>query len=242
MFRTYVTSPKTKDVKNYCHAGPDPANCKISLACAATGAAQYFLKPCKIGGTSYFDADFPHPHRISSLALDEAYSIFGSEVPLSLILNVGPSIANESDLQQLKASSSTRVIRIARKFSWPKIAGRPITNNPLTRENLSAVGSNLTFQERANTSSSLAASDTEKRLRTGIKERLMREYKDQQGDRLYHRLGPVGSFAPERLSLNDVSEINLSHAEVETFRKSDEAGRLIKEAAQQYTWVAAPAA
>lgn len=193
-----------------------------------------------MAGTSYFDANFPHPHKVSSLALDEAYSLFGRGVPLSLILNVGPSIASDSDVKQLKESSSSRIMRIARKFSWPKITGSMGTDGSLTKENLATAESRPSSQERTETSSSLAASDTEKKLQLGIKERLMKYYR--QGDRFYHHVGPVERFAQNSLCLNDVSAMDLSNEEVDKFRADEGAKTLIEEAARQYVWEAAPAA
>jgi hypothetical protein len=238
VFRTYKSKPASSQ-KDY-RTGPDPASCKISEACAATGAAQYFLKPYKVAGTSYFDANFPHPHKVSSLALDEAYSIFGKGVPLSLILNVGPSIASDSDVKQLRESSSSRITRIARKFSWPKITSSLSTGAALTKENLATTQSSPSSQERRETSSSLAASDTEKKLQLGIKERLMKDY--EHGDRFYHHVGPVERFAQNSLCLNDVSAMDLSNEEVDKFRADEGAKLLIDEAARQYIWEAAPAA
>jgi hypothetical protein len=237
VFRTYGSKPQTSNAGKEYRTGPDPATCRISEACAATGAAQYFLKPCKIAGTSYFDANFPHPHKVSSLALDEAYSIFGQGAALSLILNVGPSIASDSDVRQLKESSSSRIMRIARKFSWPKITS---TSPALTKENLATTQSSPSTQARTDTSLSLAASDTEKKLQLGIKERLMKDY--AHGDRLYHHVGPVERFAQNSLCLNDVSAMDLSNEEVDKFRADEVAKVLIEEAARQYIWEAASAA
>ena len=231
IFRTYPSNPpSTNSGKDYLD-GPNPKTCKISEACAATGAAQYFLKPYKIGNTSYFDADFPHPHKISSLALDEANSIFGEEAALSLILNVGPSLASDSDMKELKASSSSRIMRLARKFSWPKITTQTNTTAALTRENLATTISSISSQGRTATSSSLASA-TETRLREGIKERLKKRY--LHGDRLYHHIGPVERFAKDSLCLNDVSAMNLSNEEVDKFRADPQAKSLIQEAALQY--------
>lgn len=240
IFRTYSSKPPSTVAKKYYRTGPDPATCKVAEACAATGAAQYFLKPCKIAGSSYFDADFPHPHKVSSLALDEAYSIFGQKAALSLILNVGPSIASASDVKDLKASSSSRIMRIARKFSWPKITIQANTVAALTNESVATTQSVTSNQARTDTSSSIAASDTEKELQVGIKERLMRDY--AYGDRLYHRIGPVERFAQNSLCLNDVSAIDLSNEEVDKFRADPKAKDLIEEAARQYIWEAVSAA
>ena len=232
IFRTYSSDPPSTNSRKDYRNGPDPATCKISEACAATGAAQYFLKPCKIGNMSYFDADFPHPHKISSLALDEAYSIFGEKSALSLILNVGPSLASDSDVKQLKASSSSssRIMRLARKFSWPKVTAQTNTTAALTSENLNTINS-ISSQGRTDTSSSLA-SDTETRLQKGIRERLKGLYSN--GDRLYHHIGPVERFAKDSLCLNDVSAMNLSNEEVDKFRADPQAKDLIQKAALQY--------
>ena len=241
MFRTYALSSSETPSK-YFWPGPDPAKCKISEACAATGAAQGLLKPYKIGKTSFFDTNFPHPHKISSLALDEAYCIYGEKAALSLMLNIGPSIPSPDDVSQLQECSTTRLSRLARKFSWPKKGARVSERTALTSENLKAVEGPTKPPTRSDTSLSSAASDTEKRLQQGIRKRLIDDY-PSHGDSLYHHIGPVEQeFAQNTLSLNDVSAIDLSNAEVKTFRENEGARKLIEKAAKQYVWIAASAA
>jgi hypothetical protein len=238
LFRTYVSKSKSREVGGYRRDGPAPATCTIAEACAATGAAQYFLKPFKIRGTSYFDADFPHPHKISSLALDEAYSLFGENAALSLMLNVGPSIASDTDIGHLRESTTGRVSRLTRMFSWPKSGNRSQSNAGLTKDNVRIVGESRAPPSRSDTSSSLAASDTEKALQMNIRDRLEKDYR-QNGKSVYYHIGPVESVAKDSLSLNDVAAMDLSNEEVDQFRSSHASRELIEQAARQYVSLAA---
>ena len=198
--------------------GPDPATCKISEACAATAAALYFLEPYKIRGTSYFDSDFPFPHDVSSLALDEARTIFGKHLEISLVLNIGPSAPNPIDIRQLAAaSSSARSTRIGRALLWSRFTGRSGMDGILMRKSLAGAG---------------GSDPAEQRLRLKLKTRLESEYLD--GDRLYHCIRPLNRFAPKGLCLNDVSAIDSSDHEVDKFRADPQATELTKAAVSRY--------
>lgn len=118
LFRTYEI-PKGAKLPDKLLEGPkDPASFKISRAFGVTGAAKYFTPPWKEqmanGGKMRFsDTKFPDPHNITELALDEMWGIYGTKVPLSVVVNIGPGLPNDSDVKQ-----------IARRFSWglPSVA------------------------------------------------------------------------------------------------------------------------
>jgi len=107
LFRTYERPDGLKLL-----AGPENPSCyKISHAFAATGAAKYFTPPWKAqmenGIISKFSDHYPQLHNISELALDEMWGLYGNDVQLSVIVNIGPGHPTKPDIMQ-----------IARRFSW----------------------------------------------------------------------------------------------------------------------------
>ena len=108
LFRTY-DCPKGANVLE----GPsNPREYKISHAFGATGAAKYFTPPwreptAKRGISKFLDVQFPSPHNITELALNEVWGLYGEDVEISLVVNIGPGIPNASDCR-----------RIARRISW----------------------------------------------------------------------------------------------------------------------------
>jgi len=109
LFRSYECPKSDRKLLE----GPEnPANYKISRAFAVTGAARYFSPPWKehmANGVKarFSDTNFPKPHNITELALDEMWGIYGTDVPLSVIVNIGPGRTDDSDYKQ-----------IAKRFSW----------------------------------------------------------------------------------------------------------------------------
>jgi hypothetical protein len=112
LFRTYPI-PQTAKLPEKLLEGPrDPSAFKISSAFGVTGAARYFAPPWKeqmdsSGKIKFSDTKFPKPHNITELALDEMWGLYGTEVPLSVIVNIGPGNPNSADVRQ-----------IAQRFSW----------------------------------------------------------------------------------------------------------------------------
>ena len=108
LFRTY-DCPKGPKVLE----GPsDPRKYKISHAFGVTGAAKYFTPPwketsAKKGISKFLDIQFPSPHNITELALNEMWSLYGIDVEISVVVNIGPGIPNASDCRN-----------IAKRFSW----------------------------------------------------------------------------------------------------------------------------
>ncbi|TVY76136.1 hypothetical protein LSUE1_G005975 [Lachnellula suecica] len=112
LFRTYRI-PKTAKLPEKMREGPEkPETFKISSAFGVTGSAKYFSPPWKermarSGKTTFNDNKYPKPHNITELALDEMWGIYGTDVPLSVIVNIGPGLPDKCDVYQ-----------IARRFSW----------------------------------------------------------------------------------------------------------------------------
>ena len=108
LFRSYECPGNTK-----LRRGPkDPKQYKITNAFCVTGAARYFSGPWKEdmtsnGKVSFLDNIFPKPHNITELALDEMWGMFGRDVPISVVVNIGPGMPHQSDVKAL-----------ARRFSW----------------------------------------------------------------------------------------------------------------------------
>ena len=230
IFRAYRTE---KTSGKYYHSGPDPATCKVSSVCAATGATKYLLQPHTIGSTTYSDNGFPNPHNITDLAMDEAYHIYGKTPPLSVIVNIGPGIPSDSDIVKLQD--------IARKFSWP--SWLPVNNrtrpSPKSSSNTSPVSSTKTSTDlksvespsRSDTSSSASseAEEVERQIEAAIKERLEEDYRDRK---IFIRLAPPP--ACDEFALNDVHVISASSEEVDKFLDKEETKDRLKEAARRY--------
>ena len=105
LFRTY-DCPKGANVLD----GPtEPREYSISHAFAATGAAKYFTPPWKEkkGKVKFQDTQFPSPHNITELALNEVWGLYGKDVEISVVVNIGPGSPDARDCE-----------RIARRFSW----------------------------------------------------------------------------------------------------------------------------
>lgn len=112
LFRSYEIPKSAKSPGKLLEGPGDPSSFKISRAFGVTGAARYFTKSWKeqmasSGNISFSDTKFPNPHNITGLALDEIWGIYGTDVPLSVVVNIGPGLPNGVDVE-----------RIARRFSW----------------------------------------------------------------------------------------------------------------------------
>ena len=116
LFRTYACPPNNTKLRK----GPtDPSTYLMTRAFAVTGAAKYFSTPWKEqlnnnGKTKFLDTKFPNPHNITELALDEMWGLFGTDVPLSIVVNIGPGLPNSSDFKT-----------ISRRFSWGRNSPPP---------------------------------------------------------------------------------------------------------------------
>ena len=112
LFRSYEIPDSAKLPGKLLEGPQKPASFKISHAFAVTGATRYFTTPWKeqlasSGMTEFSDTKFPRPHNITKLALDEMWGMYGMDVPLSVVVNIGPGLPNAVDVK-----------RMARRFSW----------------------------------------------------------------------------------------------------------------------------
>ena len=108
LFRTYDCPEGSKVLDG----PPDPRKYRISHAFGVTGAAKYFTPPWKEtsatkGKSKFLDIKFPSPHNITELALNEMWGLYGTDVEVSVVVNIGPGTPNASDCRN-----------IARRFSW----------------------------------------------------------------------------------------------------------------------------
>ncbi len=112
IFRSYEI-PDSAKIPERLREGPaNPSKFKISSAFGVTGASRYFTPEWEeqmesSGRIKFRDAEFPKPHNITELALDEMWAIYGTDVQLSVVVNIGPGLPNDVDLKQ-----------IASRFSW----------------------------------------------------------------------------------------------------------------------------
>ena len=108
LFRSY-RCPDGAEVRR----GPRiPDQFKIASAFGVTGAAKYFFAPWKEeiagnGSILFGDNIFPHPHNITELALDEMWGLYGRDVQIDVVVNIGPGLPSQNDVASL-----------TKRFSW----------------------------------------------------------------------------------------------------------------------------
>ena len=140
LFRTY-DCPEDSEV----WAGPsNPRKYKISHAFGATGAAKCFTPPWEEPSatkriSTFLDTSSPSLHNITELALNEIWGLYGTDVEISVVINIGPGIPNASDCRH-----------IARTVSWGKKAATtspalpnrgPVSDAKELNTDVNAVGS-----------------------------------------------------------------------------------------------------
>ena len=112
IFRSYEV-PNSAKIPERLREGPaNPSKFKISSAFGVTGASKYFTPDWKeqmesSGQVKFRDTEFPKPHNITEIALDEMWAIYGTDMQLSVVVNIGPGLPNDDDVKQM-----------ARRFSW----------------------------------------------------------------------------------------------------------------------------
>jgi hypothetical protein len=112
LFRAYEIPGDARMPKKLLEGPENPSEFWISRAFGVTGAAKYFSPPwneqmSKSGRIFFNDNKYPKPHNITELALDEMWGLYGTEVPLSVVVNIGPGLPSKFDVKQ-----------IAQRFSW----------------------------------------------------------------------------------------------------------------------------
>ena len=106
LFRSYEI-PKSAKLPAKLLEGPqDPSSFEISRAFGATFAANHFTVPweeqmASSGKLRLKDTQFPKPHNITQLALEEMWGIYGTNAPLSVVVNIGPGLPHDSDVKPI---------------------------------------------------------------------------------------------------------------------------------------------
>ncbi|MCJ1448064.1 MAG: hypothetical protein MMC23_008577 [Stictis urceolatum] len=184
LFRTYTCPPGNGNLV----PGPnDPESFELSSAFVVTGAARSFTSAQKErvaenGVTNFLDRLFPEPHNMTEPALDEIWALFGKDVPISVIVNIGPGMANDKDIR-----------RIASRFSWgldPKASCRPLST---PSESSSAGNSDPQRPIRrryTNKPIDNKLEEMEAKLEESIRRRLEENYPDRDQRPPYYRLAP----------------------------------------------------
>lgn len=247
LFRTYETHSRPT------LPGPKASACKVTEAFSATVASKYWFAPKRIGEHQFFDANFPQPHNISSLAIDEALDVFGVNSPIEVVINVGPGTPGPREIEELKRRTSfpskedpipqrtlRKIKEIVQKLPWARKVGmrsksrdpegmrspRTETPNDFT---LSRSQSGLTTSSSESDSS--RASQCESELEKQNKQRLEKLYPGSGGQRYFH----LGTAAARGGYTNDVAEIKLAREET---KKIIEQNRdLFQQAAAQFNSV-----
>ena len=102
LFRTYVC-PANAIVLD---GPPDPRQYKISHAFGVTGAAKSFAPPWEERfdnktKTRFWDVQFPTLHNITGLALGEIWGLYGTDVEIAAMVNIGPGLPTVSDCKAI---------------------------------------------------------------------------------------------------------------------------------------------
>ncbi len=106
IFRSYETS-KTAKLPQWLREGPaNPSSFKISSAFEVTGTSISVIPECSeemeiSRKISFIDTKQPRLHNITGLALDEMWAIHGSDVPISVVVNIGPGFAPDIEQNSL---------------------------------------------------------------------------------------------------------------------------------------------
>lgn len=148
VFRTYDAAKFAKLPQRLLGGPANPERFRISSAFGVTGAARYFTSPWKEkhmdnkGRMRFIDHKFPEQHNITEITLDEMWAIYGTKVPLSVIVNIGPGRPNACDIQQ-----------IARRFSYPAKyhteTRHRILKRPAVRQDLEQVNQENSLQAQS---------------------------------------------------------------------------------------------
>ena len=217
LFRTYDRPESALVVEGL----TDPRKCKISHAFAATGATKYMSLPWKehssCGGRSKsLDISFPRPRNITYRAVDESKGLYGPNVEISVVVNVGPGVLNSSDYRS-----------ITRKFSWGK---EPIATSTRPSEMSEKANAKETTTTEFKQSNSF-----EKKLRMAVAMmvadiRMFFRSINQKDKPRYYRLAP--EVSPSGTAQNDTLEPNLSSDSTMQYLRTSEAIVDMEEIAQ----------
>jgi len=241
LFRTYGLPEKPAHSSGLLEGPEDPSKFKISSAFGVTGSTKYFSPPWEermshSGQKRFSDNKFPNPHNITELALDEMWAIYGHEVDISVVVNIGPGLPSKHDVQ-----------KIAKRFSWgsgsslnipfrSKRSRSPVPEEHLPRKkrtktdpieetgtvrflhspvpNRSVMPAKKQDLAKRDTFTSIQGRTVAKKLKrkeedieNDIKQKLILKY-GEKGETLYYRLAPLQ--APQGTAQNDSSAPGLA--------------------------------
>jgi hypothetical protein len=254
LFRSYSTDEAVMPDKLL--PGPEnPDKFEISRAFAVTSASRYFTPSWKermdgAGKTRFSDTRFPHPHNITELALNEVWAMKGTEVQLSIVVNIGPGLPDKNDVKQM-----------ARRFSWgknvsssgpavpiPKIPIRITIDQPPSEGHSNGVTTNPSNQTphdgttrarrrspaRTGTFGSVAKMPMKEKLRrdeANIELNIVSKLDNIYGENhnLYFRLAP--EFAPQGTTKDDSSAARISMDATDSYLDRREVNNMMDEVA-----------
>ncbi|EHY55092.1 hypothetical protein ABEF92_004416 [Exophiala dermatitidis] len=107
IFRTYpmqnLSASPTGITEGRIEGGPDPAECPIAQAFAATAASKYLFNSFSLdrSSTKLFDADSLDPHAITLLAMEEMTRFTSDPPPIQLAFNIESGVSTRRDLRSL---------------------------------------------------------------------------------------------------------------------------------------------
>ena len=205
LFRTY----ECPEGSNVLEGPPNPREYKISHAFGATGAAKYFTPPwieptAKKGMSKFLDIQFPKPHNITELALNEMWGLYGKDVKISAVVNIGPGIPNAPDCRNIagrfslasKEIGSPALLTRLSFFGAKKVnidsqsdhispapAGDAERRTPVARQTTFGSELQVGIEEKLRKDESMIESD--------IKKKLQNVYPEHTP--LYYRLAPESS-------------------------------------------------
>ena len=191
-----------------------------------------------MANTTYWDDSFPNTHNVSSLALDEAAAIFGSDLAPDFVLSVSPGIPTDKQIHTLKRIASrnastaskirTHLSSLRRAFSAPHL-DNTMPNSPVvpTRSNTDPAVHNSGFNvSRTGTDTSTRSIEKERKHQTALRERLKNDFNDEG---IYHRLELHQEGPDSKPYLNDVANADRAIKSAKTFLQLHQTQTTIKQ-------------
>ena len=139
VFRSYKIPNTVKSPELLLEGPVNPSQFKISSAFGVTGASRYLTPEWQeqmdsSGPVKFRDAEFPGPHNITGLALDEMWAIYGTDVPISVVVSIGPGLPDSTDAKQI-ARKFWRILDPIAEYTAVSIKGRSPDPKLRRREN-----------------------------------------------------------------------------------------------------------
>ena len=139
VFRSHEIPNTAKSPELLLEGLANPSQFKISSAFRVTGASNYFTPEWEeqvesSGPARFRDADFPMPHNITGLALDGVWAIYGNDVPISVVVSIGPGLPSITDAGEI-AKRYWRILDPIADYTAKSISGRSSDAELKQREN-----------------------------------------------------------------------------------------------------------